>query len=111
MRFRSEATELARQAAQAGAIARHYLHLGERQRRNFFADTRAIHQENLLRHGRPLRCAGCDSRGSSGGTVHFPALIAESDLPEVLGIVDDLMVRKAATRGLGVGTLPVAIRT
>jgi hypothetical protein len=40
--FREEALALARQAAVPAAIARHYLHLGERQRRTYFADAQAI---------------------------------------------------------------------
>ena len=90
-----------------GQSSRAYLHLGERQRRNFFADTRAV---SKIFYARPSRCAALAATppGSSGGTDAFPGADCESDLPaEVLGIVDDLMVRKAATRELGVGTLPL----
>jgi len=40
--FRDEALMLAKEAARPAAIARHYLHLGERQRRTYFADDRAV---------------------------------------------------------------------
>ena len=52
-RFRAEATELARQAAVPAAIARHYLHLGERQRRTYFADARAVPLKKMFYALRP----------------------------------------------------------
>ena len=58
-RFRAEAAALAREVAQPAAIARHYLHLGERQRRTYFADTRAVPlKRSSTRCVRRWRCAG-----------------------------------------------------
>src|SRR5262249_26283355 len=51
--FRGEATALARATARDGAIARHYLHLGERQRRTYFADTRAVEFKKMFYALRP----------------------------------------------------------
>jgi len=58
-RFRADALALARLAAHPAAVARHYLHLGERQRRTYFADTRAIPLKKMVRCGRRWRCVGC----------------------------------------------------
>jgi predicted nucleotidyltransferase len=39
--------------------------------------------------------------------MHFPTLVAQSELPtDVVEIVDQLLARKAATRELGTGALP-----
>jgi uncharacterized protein len=51
--FRQEALALAQRAARPAAIARHYLHLGERQRRTYFADTRAVELKRLFYALRP----------------------------------------------------------
>jgi predicted nucleotidyltransferase len=51
--FRRQGLALARQAAHPAAIARHYLHLGERQRRTYFADTRAVETKKLFYALRP----------------------------------------------------------
>ena len=49
-------------------------------------------------------------RGAAVAPMHFPTLVAESELPtEVVAIVDDLLARKAVTRELGDGPLPAAI--
>ncbi len=42
--------------------------------------------------------------------MHFPTLIAASELPaDVLAIVDDLLARKAVTSELGSGPLPAPV--
>ncbi len=111
-RFRAEATELARQAAVPAAIARHYLHLGERQRRTYFADARAVPLKKMFYALRPavaLRWLRLHP-GEAVAPMHFPTLVAASDLPaEVTAIVDDLLVRKSVTRELGSGPLPAPI--
>ena len=113
-RFRQECLELARHAVRASAIARHYLHLGERQRRTYFADLRAIEIKKLFYALRPalaLRWLRMHA-GEAVAPMHFPTLVAQSDLPPmVLEVVDDLLVRKAASRELGKGALPNAIAT
>jgi uncharacterized protein len=110
--FRDEALVLARRAALPAAIARHYLHLGERQRRTYFADTNAIPFKKIFYALRPvvaLRWLRLH-RGEAVPPMHFPTLVAASDLPgEVVAIIDDLLASKAMTRELGSGPLPEPI--
>ena len=110
--FRDEMLVIARDAVQPAAIARHYLHLGERQRRTYFTDTRAVLIKKMFYALRPavaLRWLRLH-RGENVAPMHFPALVAGSDLPvDVVAIVDDLLTRKAATHELGVGPLPAPI--
>ena len=110
--FRDEGLTLAKTATRPAAIARHYLHLGERQRRTYFADHRAVELKKLFYALRPavaLRWLRLHP-GAAIAPMHFPTLAAESDLPaEVAAIVQDLLARKAVTRGLGTGTLPQPI--
>ena len=91
------------------AVARHYLHLGERQRRTYFADTRAVEIKKLFYALRPalalrwLRMHQVDAVAP----MHFPTLLGESELPaSVAALVDELLARKAVTRELGIGALP-----
>jgi uncharacterized protein len=108
-RFREEFLALARQAADRDALARHYLHLGERQRRTYFENTRAIQLKKIFYALRPavaLRWLRLHA-DETVPPMHFPTLVAESDLPgDVRDIITDLMARKAVTRELGRGTLP-----
>ena len=110
--FRAEALALARQAALPAAVARHYLHLGERQRRTYFADAHAIPLKKIFYALRPavaLRWLRLH-RGQAVPPMHFPTLVAESDLPaEVVAIIETLLARKAVTRELGSGALPQPI--
>jgi uncharacterized protein len=110
--FRDEALALARQVVRPEAIARHYLHLGERQRRTHFADTDVIEMKRLfyaLRPAMALRWMRLHP-GAAVAPMHFPTLAAESDLPaDVAAIVEDLLARKAVTRELGSGPLPAPI--
>jgi len=107
--FRRQALALAQQAVRPAAIALHYLHLGERQRRTYFADTRAVELKKLFYALRPalaLRWLRLHP-GEAVAPMHFPTLVAQSELPSpIVGIVDELLARKAATRELGTGTLP-----
>jgi predicted nucleotidyltransferase len=110
--FRDECLDLARKMLKPAAVARHYLHFGERQRRTYFADTRAVQLKKIFYALRPavaLRWMRLHP-GCAVAPMHFPTLVAESALPdEVVGIVTDLMARKAATRELGSGVLPPPI--
>ena len=111
-KFRDEALALAKAAARPAAIARHYLHLGERQRRTYFADDRAVELKKLFYALRPavaLRWLRLHP-GAAVAPMHFPTLIAESELPaDVATIVHDLLARKAVTRELGSAPLPAPI--
>ena len=110
--FREEALALARQAAVPAAIARHYLHLGERQRRTYFADAQAIPLKKIFYALRPavaLRWLRLN-HDEAVPPMHFPTLVAASALPaDVVAIIDDLLARKAVTRELGDGSLPQPI--
>jgi predicted nucleotidyltransferase len=112
LRFREEALELVRQVAHPQAIASHYLHLGERQRRAYFADGRSVPFKKLFYALRPalaLRWLRLHS-GAAVAPMHFPTLAAQSDLPsEVLTMIDELLRHKALTRELGVGPVPQVI--
>jgi predicted nucleotidyltransferase len=110
--FRQQALALARQIARPEAVARHYLHLGERQRRTHFADARAIEIKKLFYGLRPALALRWLRMHPSEAVapMHFPTLVAQSDLPtSVTAIVEELLARKAVTRELGTGQLPAAI--
>ena len=110
--FRDEMLAFAQQAVRPAAIARHYLHLGEGQRRTYFADANAIPLKKIFYALRPavaLRWLRLH-RDEAIAPMHFPTLIATSDLPpDVIAIVDDLLARKAVTSELGSGPLPAPI--
>jgi uncharacterized protein len=108
-RFRDECHALAQQVLRPAAVARHYLHLGERQRRTYFADVRTIELKKMFYALRPavaLRWLRLHP-GQAVAPMHFPTLMAESELPpDILSIIDELLARKAQTRELGHGPLP-----
>lgn len=110
--FRAEALALGGSAAPAGAIARHYLHLGQRQRRAYFGDAREIALKKIFYALRPaiaLRWLRLHP-GRAVAPMHFPTLVRESDLDAgIVAIVQDLLARKAVTRELGRGPLPAPV--
>jgi uncharacterized protein len=110
--FRDGFLELARSVADREAIGRHYLHLGERQRRVYFGDGLAVAQKKIfyaLRPAATLRWLRLHP-GEAIAPMHFPTLMAECDPPaEVESEVAELMLKKAATRELGQAPLSRAI--
>ena len=112
--FRDGFLEFARQAASREAIGRHYLHLGERQRRVYFGDGTSVAQKKIFYALRPaatlrwLRMRPTEAIAP----MHFPTLMAECDPPTALQEeVSDLLDRKAMTRELGAAPLsPVVAR-
>ena len=110
--FRDALIALAREHGDRDGLARHYLHLGERQRRTYFADGKAIRLKKLfyaLRPAAALRWLRLHPEAPVA-PMHFPTLIAESEAPrEVALLVDELIARKAVTRELGEGPLPETI--
>jgi predicted nucleotidyltransferase len=111
-RFRDEMLGLARELAHRDLVGRHYLHLGERQRRAYFADERAVPQKKIFYALRPaaalrwLRLHPADAVAP----MHFPTLFAECEPPpELAAIVAELIARKAVTRELGSERLPQAV--
>lgn len=107
--FRDGFLALAGQSATRDAIGRHYLHLGERQRRVYFADDASVPLKKIFYALRPAAAARWlrQRPEASVAPMHFPTLMAESDPPaEVRDIVADLMERKALSRELGEAPLP-----
>lgn len=107
--FRESFLEFARRAATREAIGRHYLHLGERQRRVYFGDGTSVAQKKIfyaLRPAATLRWLRMHP-GEAVAPMHFPTLMAECDPPtELRREVSDLMDRKQMTRELGTAPLP-----
>jgi uncharacterized protein len=110
--FREEFLAFATQFTNRDLIGRHYLHLGERQRRTYFGDGKAVPQKKIfyaLRPAAALRWLRLHP-DQAVAPMHFPTLIEESDLPgEVTEVISDLIKRKAVSRELGAGPLPEPI--
>ena len=110
--FRTEALKLARRIVRPDAVARHYLHLGERQRRTYFSDQRQIPLKKIFYALRPavaLRWLRLHP-GKPVAPMHFQTLVAETRLPStVTTIIDELLAHKAVTREMGSGPLPKAL--
>ncbi|MGA7713248.1 MAG: nucleotidyltransferase domain-containing protein [Rhizomicrobium sp.] len=113
LEFKDGFVALARKVADRFLIGRHYLHLGERQRRTYFRDGKPVPQKKIfyaLRPAAALRWLRLHPE-EAVAPMHFPALLAECAPPDdVAEIVDNLIVRKAATRELGSTLLPEPIR-
>ena len=110
--FRDEFLALAQQVANRDAIARHYLHLGERQRRVYFGDGTAVAQKKIFYALRPAATPRWlwMRPEQAIAPMHFPTLMEECDAPvELQREVADLMARKALTRELGVAPLSPAV--
>lgn len=110
--FRDSLLDLAQRHADRRLIGRHYLHLGERQRRTYFGDGKSIAVKKLfyaLRPAAALRWMRVHER-EAVPPMHFPTLMAECDPPAaVAAMAAELIERKAATRELGEGPLPQVI--
>lgn len=110
--FRDAFLTLARSVADRERVARHYLHLGERQRRTYFADGKPMQLKKLfyaLRPAAALRWLRLHP-SQAVAPMNFQALIAQCDMPtDIAVIIDDLIERKSVTRELGSGMLPSAI--
>ena len=95
-------------------VAHHYLHLGERQRRTYFADGKAVSLKKLfyaLRPAMALRWLRLHP-DQTIAPMHFPTLMDECAPPrDVLALATELIARKAQTRELGTALLPMAIDT
>jgi predicted nucleotidyltransferase len=111
-RFREDLTAFAHRWSSRSGVMRHYLHLGERQRRTYFADGKDVQIKKLfyaLRPAAALRWLRLRD-GEAVAPMHFPTLIRESEPPaEVLATADELIRLKARTRELGSGPLPPEI--
>lgn len=110
--FRTGFRALATRLADRELVARHYLHLGERQRRAYFSDGTVIPLKKIfyaLRPAAALRWLRLHPT-EAVAPMHFPTLLAGCDAPAAVRIlVDDLIARKAVTHELGEGALPAPI--
>lgn len=110
--FRDELAAFAAQHADRVGVARHYLHLGEKQRRTYFADGKHVHLKKLfyaLRPAAALRWLRLHP-DEAVAPMHFPTLMRECDPPrDVEAIASDLIARKAETRELGTAPLPLPV--
>jgi predicted nucleotidyltransferase len=106
--FRTGFLDLARNVADRHRIARHYLHMGEDQRRRHFGD-RIVAQKRIFYALRPAAALRWlrHHPDEAVAPMHFPTLLHGCEAPSsVIEIVDDLLIRKAVTRELGEGPLP-----
>jgi predicted nucleotidyltransferase len=107
--FRQEFLCLARAAADRALIARHYLHLGERQRRAYFQGEKEIPLKKIfyaLRPAAALRWLRLHPN-EAVAPMHFPTLLNECDPSTEIGeLIATLVAKKAITRELGKGPLP-----
>lgn len=93
-------------------IARHYLHMGQRQRRVYFGDERDVPQKKIFYALRPAAALRWLRRhpAEAVAPMHVPTLLQGCNAPrEVVEIVTDLMARKAVTRELGSEPLPAPV--
>lgn len=108
-RFREDMTGLAHAVADRSLVGRHYLHLGLRQRKAYFANHKEVALKKIfyaLRPAAALRWLRLHPE-KAVAPMHFPTLMEESDVPAgVADIVQALTRQKAVTRELGKGTLP-----
>ena len=112
--FRADLLALAATQVSAARIARHYLHLGERQRRTYFANGKPIRLKKIfyaLRPAAALRWLRLHP-GEAVAPMHFPTLMESCDPPaDVAALAAELIARKAETRELGKALLPKPIET
>jgi predicted nucleotidyltransferase len=110
--FRDGLLAFAKRFADRDLIGRHYLHLGERQRRIYFGDDKAVPQKKIfyaLRPAAALRWLRLH-RDASIAPMHFPTLMRECDPPhDVAALSADLVQRKSVSRELGSEVLPAPI--
>lgn len=106
--FRDAFLAFAHRAATREAIGRHYLHLGERQRRVYFGDGAAVPQKKVfyaLRPAATLRWLR-QRPDQAIAPMHFPTLMAECEPPPALAAeVEALLAAKAQTHELGAAPL------
>ncbi len=110
--FREAFLSLAQSHAERQLIGRHYLHLGERQARTYFGDGKSVAVKKLFYALRPAAALRWMRLHPNDAVppMHFPTLMADCAPPaDVTAVTKELLVRKAETREMGEGPLPVAI--
>jgi uncharacterized protein len=110
--FHADLSDFATQFTDRTLIARHYLHLGERQRQTYFADGKHVKLKKVfyaLRPAAALRWLRLHE-DQAIPPMHFPTLMQECNPPiDVDTLAQDLMAQKAATRELGSAAVPEPI--
>jgi len=110
--FRDDFLRLAGAVADRAQIGRHYLHLGERQRRTYFRNGKSVPQKKVfyaLRPAAALRWLRLHP-GAAVVPMHFPTMLTECDPPaEVAEIAAALIEKKARTRELAAEPLSAPI--
>ena len=110
--FRREFTALAQRRLDRNLVAKHYLHLGERQRRAYFQDGKNFRLKKLFYSLRPAAALRWlrQRPEQAVAPMHFQTLMAECDPPSaVAALIEKLIAQKAETRELGEGELPPEI--
>ena len=111
--FRDAFLAFAQRFADRDLIARHHLHLGERQRRLHLSDE-VVPQKKIfyvMRSAATLRWLLMHP-DKAVAPMHFPTLMAECDPPQgVTDLTASLIARKAVTHELGAEPLPEPIAT
>lgn len=110
--LREQLLDLARRFTVRDAVARHYLHLGEGQRRAYFSDDKNVGMKKLfyaLRPAAALRWMRLHPQ-ERVAPMHFPTLMDQCDPPyDLVPIVSDLIRRKAETKEMGSAPLPAPV--
>lgn len=105
--------DLANRFTDRDAVARHYVHLGEGQRRSYFSDDKDVALKKLFYALRPAAALRwmrlhADQRVAP---MHFPTLMAQCEPPsDVMQIASDLIALKATSKEMGSAQLPAAVR-
>jgi uncharacterized protein len=111
--FRDELLSLADRVLQRERVASHYFHLALSMKKRAFADTELIPLKKLFYVMRPAMALRWMRINPSEriAPMHFPTLMALSDLPKTIAtMMAELIERKATTRELGSGHVPGEIR-
>lgn len=111
--IRDALLDLAHRFTDRDAVARHYLHLGEGQRKSYFSDDKDVALKKLfyaLRPAAALRWLRLhpDDRVAP---MHFPTLMAQCAPPsDLMNIASELIALKRTSKEMGSAPLPFAVR-
>lgn len=107
--FRDGLLAFAERWLDRGAVARHYLHLGQRQKILHLDGQVEVPLKKIFYALRPaIALRWLRMRPDQAvAPMHFPSVVSEADLPDdVAAIISDLIARKAVTREMGDGQIP-----
>jgi predicted nucleotidyltransferase len=88
--FRNAFLDFADRFADRDLVARHHLHLGERQRRAYFGDGSAVSGKKIFYALRPAAVLRWlrQHPGEAVAPMHFPTLVAECEAPPPVAETD-----------------------